>query len=223
MHQRKSKKLLVYFFLLIIFSSISNNSINSYKLNKIEKINISGLHESDNQKLLNEIKNLSLGNIFFINEGEIIKLINTNSLIERYEVFKKYPSTIDIKIEQTKFYAKINNKGKTFLIGSNGKLTLSKTDNSELPYIFGKPNINEFLKFKKIIDESKFSYKEIKNLYFFPSNRWDLKLKDDILIRLPNEPTYETLNYLYEFLENYKGKSLDIVDARIENQIIVNE
>ena len=223
MHQRKSKKVLVYFFLLIIVSSISNNSINSNKLNQIKKINISGLHESDNKKLLNEIKNLSLGNIFFINESEIIKIINANSLIERYEVFKKYPSTINIKIEKTKFYAKINNNGKTFLIGSNGKLTLSKSDKSNLPYIFGKPNIDEFLKFKKIIDESEFSFKEIKNLYFFPSNRWDLHFKNDILLMLPNELTYQKLNSVYEFLENYKGGSFNLVDARIKNQIILNE
>ena len=197
--------------------------MNNFKLSKIQNINISGLEQKDNQILLNKINDLKIENIFFLDKKEIEKIINSNSLIERYEVFKKYPSTIDIKIEQTRFYAKINNKGKTFLIGSNGKLTLSKTDNSELPYIFGKPNINEFLKFKKIIDESKFSYNEIKNLYFFPSNRWDLKLKDDILLRLPNEPTYETLNYLHEFLENYKRESLNIVDARIENQIILNE
>ena len=223
MHQRKSKKVLVYFFLLIIVSSISNNSINNLKLNKTQEINISGLNENDNQKLLNEIKNLNLDNIFFINKSEIIKLMNTNSLIERYEVFKKYPSTINIKIVKTNFYAKINNEGKTFLIGSNGKLTLNKLDYIELPYIFGKPNINEFLKFKKIVDKSKFSYTEIKDLYFFPSNRWDLKLKDDILIKLPNNFTYEILDYLYEFLENYKGESFNIVDARINNQIILNE
>ena len=80
MHQRKSKKVLVYFFLLIIISSISNNSINNYKLNKIKKITVSGLYENDNQKLLNEIKNLSLENIFFINKNEITKIINENSL-----------------------------------------------------------------------------------------------------------------------------------------------
>ena len=74
MHQRKSKKVFVYFFLLIIVSSISNNSIKGNKLNQIKKINISGLHESDNQKLLDEIKNLSLGNIFFMNESEKIEI-----------------------------------------------------------------------------------------------------------------------------------------------------
>ena len=78
MHQRKSKKVFVYFFLLIIVSSISNNSIKVNKLNQIKKINILGLHESDNQKLLNEIENLSLNNIYFINKSEIIKLIKAN-------------------------------------------------------------------------------------------------------------------------------------------------
>ena len=223
MHQRKSKKVLVYFFLLIIFSSISNNSINNFKLNKIHTIKVSGLNENDNKKLLNEIKNLNLDNIFLINKNEIMKLISMNTLIERFEVFKEYPYTINIKIEKTKFYAKINNKGKTFLVGSNGKLTYSKLDYSELPYIFGKPNIYDFIKIKKIIEKSKFSYKQIKNLYFFPSNRWDLMLNNDILLKLPNNFTYEKLDYLYEFLENYKGQNFSIVDARIENQIILNE
>ena len=89
-----------------------------------------------------------------------------------------------------------------------------------MPYIFGNPNIEEFLKFKKIVDQSKFSYDQIKDLYFFPSKRWDLKLKDDILLKLPNEYTNEILNHLYEFIENYDGKDLNIVDARIINQII---
>ena len=223
MHQRKSKKVLIYFFLLLIFSSISNNSIYNLKLNKTQNINISGLNNRDNQDLFNEIKKINLENIFLINKSEIKRLVNSNSLIEEYEVFKKYPSTINIKLQKTNFYAKINSKGKTFLVGSNGKLTLNKSGYSDLPYIFGKPNIKEFLKLKKIIDDSKFSYKEIKNLYFFPSKRWDLKLKNNILLRLPNNITYKTLDYLYAFLENYKGERFNIVDARIKNQIILNE
>ena len=223
MHQRKSKKVLVYFFLLIIVSSISNNSINSLKLNKIQEINISGLNENDNQKLLNEIKNLRLDNIYFIKKSEIIKLINKNSLIERYEVFKKYPSTINIKIVKTNFYAKINNEGKTFLIGSNGKLTLNKSDYSELPYIFGKPNINEFLKFKKLIDNSNFSYEQIKEFYFFPSKRWDLKFDNNVLLKLPSDLTKQTLSYTYEFFKNYKGDEFVTIDARIEGKIVLNE
>ena len=92
-----------------------------------------------------------------------------------------------------------------------------------MPFIFGKPNINEFLKFKKIIDKSKFSYNQIKSIYFYPSRRWDLKFKDNILLKLPNNLTQENLSQLYEFLENYSGKKFEIVDARLENKIILNE
>ena len=223
MHQRKSKKILIYFFLLIIVSSISNNSINNLNLSKIQNIMISGLDPKDNQILLNKIKNLNVENIFAINKNEIVKLLNSNSLVEKYEVFKKYPSTIKINIQKTSFFARINENGKIFLIGSNGKLTLANKTFNDLPYIFGKPNVEEFLKFKKIIDDSKFSYNKIENLYFFPSKRWDLKLKENILLKLPNNFTYETLDNLYEFLEINNLKSFTVLDARINNQIIINE
>jgi len=223
MHQRKSKKVLVYFFLLIIVSSISNYSLNNFKLSKIQNINISGLAQKDNQILLNKINDLKIENIFFLNKKEIEKLINSNSLIEKYEVFKKYPSTININIEKTNFYARINENSKTFLIGSNGKLTPAKNNNYDLPYIFGKPNIEEFLKFKRIIDKSKFSYDQIQNLYFFPSKRWDLKLRENILLKLPSIVTHENLDSLHEFLKNYNVKKSSIIDFRIKNQIILNE
>ena len=157
MHQRKSKKILIYFFLLIIVSSISNNIVSNYKFKKIENINIFGLDQKNNQILTNKLKNLSLGNIFFINKKKIEKLINSNSLIESYVVFKEYPSTLNIKIDKTNFFAKINDNGKNYLVGSNGKLTLIESGYNQLPYIFGKPNVEELLKFKKIIDKSNFS------------------------------------------------------------------
>ena len=76
---------------------------------------------------------------------------------------------------------------------------------------------------KKIIDQSKISYKEIKNLYFFPSRRWDLELRDNTIIKLPNDNTYLALNLAIEFLNDRKFKDDKIIDARIENQIILND
>jgi len=80
-----------------------------------------------------------------------------------------------------------------------------------------------FLNFKEIIDQSNFSYNEIKNLYFFSSNRWDLELKNNILIRLPENLNKETLQFVLDFLNNNKFKDIKIVDARVENQIIIND
>ena len=223
MHQKKNKKILVYFFLLIVVSSTSNNAIENLKFDKIKNITISGLDQKENRSLLNKIENLNLENIFLINKKDLNELINSNSLVEKYEIFKRYPNTIEVKIDKTSFFAKINKNGKTFLIGSNGKLTPAKFNNHDLPFIFGKPNINEFLNFKKKIDKSNFLYEQIEEFYFFPSKRWDLKLNNKIVIKLPNNLKQETLNNLYEFLKKYDGEKFTLIDARIGNQIIINE
>ena len=223
MHQRKSKKILIYFFLLLVVSSIGNFSLNNLKFNQIQNIKISGLDKKNNELLFNKFQNLIKENIFFIDKNEITKLINSNSLIEKYEVFKKYPSTISINVEKTNFFAKINSDGNFYLIGSNGKLTPVEDFNYELPYIFGKLNIKEIFKFKQIIDKSKLKYERIESLFFFPSNRWDIKLKGNVLLKLPNNLTYEKLDRLYEFLKNNDRKNFSVVDYRIENQIILNE
>jgi len=223
MHQRKGKKILIYFFLLFIVGSINNISLNNLKLKKINYININGLGKNDNAILLQEIKNLNLDNIFLINKNEIINQINANSLVENYNIFKRYPSSIDVNIKKTKFLARINNNGKIFLIGSNGKLTENNFSSNQLPFIFGNPNIYEFLDFKKTIDQSKISYEEIKNLYFFSSQRWDLELKNNIIIKLSKNYTKESLNLALEFLYSDEFRDVTIIDARIKNQIILND
>tara|TARA_Y100000591_G_C21802001_1_gene682596 strand:+ start:23 stop:694 length:672 start_codon:yes stop_codon:yes gene_type:complete len=223
MHQRKSKKVLKYFFLLILISSTHHVSLNIFKFDKIQNIKVTGLSIDENKSLNNKLKSLHLGNIFFINEKEIGNLINSNSLIENYEVKKKYPSTIEIKIDKTKFLAKINKNGEIFIIGSNGKLSSNDYQNTKLPFIFGNPNIEEFLIFKKILDQSKFSYDQVENLYFFPSRRWDVKFKNKTLIKMRKNHNVEYLNNIYRFLENYTATEFIIVDARVNNQIIINE
>ena len=223
MRQQKSKKILIYFFLLLLDGSINNIGLNSLKFNEINDINVIGLEDSENIILLQEIKNLNLINIFLIDQKEISNQINSNSLVEKYHIFKRYPSSLDVYVEKTKFLARINDNGKIFLVGSNGQLSKNNFSNNQLPFIFGKPNITEFLNFKKIIDQSKFSYNEIKNLFFFPSKRWDLELNNDIIIKLPINHPKDSLDFAFEFLYNQNLKDIRIVDARVKNQIILND
>ena len=223
MHQRKSKKLLIYFFLLIIISSTNNISLKNLEFQKVKNIEVSGLDEIENKLIIDQIKNLNLTNIFFINKAEINNLISSNPLIEKYQIFKSYPSAIKIMVKKTNFIAKINHNNEIFVIGSNGKLIPNNFQASDLPYIFGKPDIQEFLQFKKILDRSKFSFDEIDSLYFFPSKRWDIKLKNNILLKLSNNSTVASLDNAYKFLKDKNIGKFTTIDIRIDNQIILNE
>ena len=197
--------------------------IDEAKLSKIENIIVSGLGDIENTIVLNDIKKLPLENIFFINSNKLISIINSNSLVEEFQIFKKYPSALDIKLKKTEFLAKIKKNGKIQIIGSNGKLLSNIQFNKELPFIFGSPNIEEFLFFKSVIDQSNFSYNDIKNLYFFPSKRWDLQLKNDVIIKLSQKDIELSLNNAYYFLKNENFIHTKIIDARFEKKIILND
>jgi len=218
MQQRKSKKILIYFFLLLVVGSINNINLNSLKFQKINNINITGLDIKNKLILLKDIENFNLKNIFLINKIDLKDEIESNTLVENYSIFKRYPSSIDINIEKTQILAKINKNGQIFYIGSNGKFIKNNSLNNEPPFIFGNPDVFEFFKIKEIIDKSKISYTEIKNLYFFPSKRWDLELVDNTIIKLPKDNIYLALNLAIEFLSDHK-----FIDARIKNQIILND
>ena len=223
MHQRKSKKILIYFFLLFLVGSINNININNLKFLSVKDINVTGLENEDNSIISKKIKNLKLDNIYLINKKELNTLIETNNLVEKYFIFKKYPSSLNINIDKTSFLARISKNGKIYDLGSNGKLVENRNSNNQLPFVFGNPEIIEFFNIKKIIDESQISFEEIESLYFFLSKRWDLKLRSNITIKLPNDNIKESLKLASEFLHNNEFKDIKIIDARIKNQIILND
>ena len=223
MHLQKGKKILIYLFLFLIVGSINNTVLTNIRFDTNKIIQISGLNQNQNTNILESIKELNLKNIFFLNGNEISKIISSNSLVENYEIFKKYPYVLDIKIERTKFLAKINNNGKTFLIGTNGKLSDVKFSDKELPFIFGKPKVDEFIEFTNLIEQSKLPFNQVKNLYFFQSKRWDLELKNNVILKLSKDHTKLSLDQAFELINDKNFKNIKVVDARIKNQIILND
>ena len=223
MHQRKSKKIFIYFFLLFFLGSIQNTNLNIKNFKNNYFVKVSGLDEIENQILTKEIKNSNLENIFFMKKSKIFEIINNNSLVESFKIFKIYPNTLDIKIEKTIYLAKISKEKKIFIIGTNGKLLKNQPYNNELPFIFGDPKINEFLEIKKIIDKSKFSFDEIKNLYFFPSKRWDLELQNNIFLKLPRYHIIDALDHIFKIMNEKHFEKITSIDARINNKLILND
>jgi len=222
MPQQINKKILLYFFLFIILGTFNNKNLNKFEFPKINRINISGF-ETHNNNFQEKLEILKLNNLFLLKKSQIEELFDTNNLIEEYKIFKKYPSSLEVEIIKTKFLALLNIDGKTFFVGSNGKLIETKDNLKDLPYIFGNLDINSFLRLKKIIDNSILEFKEIKNLFFFPSGRWDVELSSGILIKLPNEKLKESLDLSLNLLNNEKFVNVKLIDVRQKNQVIVNE
>ena len=224
MHQRTNRKIIIYLFLFAILASVNNFKYINLQLFKIDLINISGLNDTENSNLYEKITDYKKKNIFFIDNLEISKNINSNNLVEKFWVFKEYPSTININLIKTNFLGitKINNID--YLIGSNGKLIKKRNDQVvDLPFIFGSIDANDFLILKEILDKSNFDTSKIENLYYFKSNRWDIKTKKGLVIRLPSEINVNLLNTVNQIIEDENFKNIKTLDFRQTNQIITYE
>jgi len=92
-----------------------------------------------------------------------------------------------------------------------------------LPTVYGNPSLKDFFSINEKILKSSFKPNDIKKLYFFPSKRWDLELKDSTLIKLPIDNLIKSLNNYFEIKDLPQFSNVKIFDMRINNQIIINE
>ena len=203
--------------------SINNISLMNVSFPKISKIEINGLNLDERKKIENIIYDSNSKNIFNLDKKNLEKKINSINIIEHFEIFKNYPSTLKIFIEKTKILAQTKRNGFDYLIGSNGKLIENKNFISELPFIFGDLDISEFFKLKNKIDSSLFEFSEISNLYLYKSNRWDIETRKGNLIKLPKNNIKEILDLYVRMSKEKKINEKTIVDFRQKNQIILNE
>ena len=223
MHQKKSKKILLFLFLFIFIGTINNKNLVHKNFFNINEILIFGLDEEKKKKIIENLNFLKLNNLFYLNKVEIINVISANNIVESFSVFKRYPSSLDITIIETKFLAQLKKDGKNFYLGSNGKLIKAETIRQDIPFIFGEFKIDDFFQLKEVIDNSEFNFNEIKNLFSYKSGRWDMETNSGILLKLPKYDIKKSINLFLDLLESDKFNNINEIDLRQRNQIIINE
>tara|TARA_B100000886_G_C20320612_1_gene447918 strand:- start:220 stop:894 length:675 start_codon:yes stop_codon:yes gene_type:complete len=221
---QKNKKVWVYLFLFIFCGTLSNKYLNNFNFPKIKKIEVLGLEGNNKIKLSEKLNFLKQQNLLILDEDEIKKILNSNYLIEKYFIFKKYPSSLRFKITKTKFLANLSKNGKFFFLGSNRKLIKTQKPLNNIPFIFGDFNEVEFFILKSIIDDtSLLDYKEIKSLFFFPSGRWDIETHSDQLIKLPKINISKSLELYSKIKKDDTFRNAKVIDLRQINQLVINE
>ena len=218
-----NKKILFYLFIFLLLGTFNNQKIYSLELPKITEIEIIGLDEDNNLQLLNELNFLKIYDLFFLKKEEIKEILDSINIIDKYFVTKKYPSSLKIEIFETKSLAYTKKKEKILILGSNGKFFVNEEKKLDIPFIFGNFEPENFFEFKKIIDQSKLPYSNIKKFYSFKSGRWDLEVSSGILIKLPDSEIKNALDLCFEILNDDKFKNVKIIDLRQTKRLITNE
>ena len=221
----KKKNILFLFLILFFLSSINNQLFVKKKESfyNLQSIKVVGLDSEINLEIEENLNFLKNTNIFFIDREILIDQLSKYNFIENYNIFKSYPSKIILELQRTEFLARTIKNNETFLIGSNSKfISIEKFSNYEnLPIVFGKFTAEKFINFKKIIYQSDLRYNNIREIFFYPSGRIDIKNRDNILIKFPIENLDQSLKIAHQIVNN-KNFNNNVIDLRIPNQVILS-
>ena len=220
-HQQTSKKIILYLFCFLILSKFFNKNLSQINFTKNINYEIfSNLQKFENDKIIQNLQNLNEDTIFFLDKNNLSEIIYSNNLVDNFSIFKKYPSNLKINIKKASLLAITEKNGSYFYLGSNGNFIKVQNLNRSLPFVFGDIDIDEFLDFKKVLDQTNFDYREIKNLFFFKSKRWDIETHNGLIIKLPKKKLKSSLELLSKIYKKNIIHNIKMIDLRQNNLIV---
>tara|TARA_Y100000590_G_scaffold453747_1_gene599361 strand:+ start:6721 stop:7413 length:693 start_codon:yes stop_codon:yes gene_type:complete len=226
MRQSINRKRIYFYLLIFLFISTTFNYTSISKLNDlslIKEIDIRGLNDKEENNIRDKLKIFKNNNIFFIKKKEIENILSIFNFLDNIYIKKVLPSKLIILAKKTKFLGIAIIDGKKFYIGSNGKFTpiTQVTKEENLPIVFGKFPVDEFIKLQSILIKKEIKLKKIKKYFYHPSKRWDLEDYKGLVLMLPYhnvENSLKTYKYLFD---NTLISSVKIVDLRIPGNVVL--
>jgi len=219
MHQLidKKKKILIYLLFLFILSSIFNQElkkffINNFLVNKLDYNNL---------KLNIQLDEIIGKNILTLNKNEIISFIDNYPILHSFQINKIYPNSLKIDFIETDIIAKFYKDGELFYLGENEKFFLVNDKNIDVPIIKGFFEINNANNFLKLLKKSDLDLKSIASLISYPSERWDIVFKNNLIIKLPINSDLKLIETAKLVLLNSEIEK-KVIDLRIKNKMILS-
>ena len=215
------KRIVIAIFLLISFTTI--NSKQSFVTSKF---NLKTIVIENNLLLKDEdIKNLLIPfynkNLIFLDNNEVKKALIQNSFIESFNIKKKYPTTLNIKIFEKKPIAVMfDKKDKFYLSEKIDLIEFKKLPNYQtLPYVIG--NKDDFKIFYNNLKKINFPIDIVKKYILYETNRWDIETKNNQVIKLPSKNYSKSLENFLKLKSKNDFEKYELFDYRISNQLIL--
>ncbi len=209
---------LVLFILLTTINFQQETSFSKFNIKKIDLENNYLVEDKDIKRLLAPIYNQ---NLLFLSLHEIETGLLKNSFVESFNIKKKYPNTLKIKIYEKKPIAILLNKETKFYLSEKIDLIEFKDipNFKNLPYVIGDQK--NFKIFYNDLKKINFPFNQIKKYTLFKSNRWDIETTNKITIKLPTKNYTEKLENYLIIKDKNDFKKYKVFDYRIENQLIL--
>jgi cell division protein FtsQ len=220
------KSTLKLYFLIFIFFIFSTYNTKNEKESfsfffPIKKIIIENNLATNLLELKSDLNFLVNTSLFSLNKEKILLIINKHDFISNIQLKKKYPNTLKIKIiEKVPVATQIIDKKKFYITENNEKINfIDLKIYNDLPSIFGK--YKNFNIFYNNLKKNNFIINQIKTFYYFDVGRWDIVLKNEKIIKLPEKNYLNLLPKINLMLDDNNFFKYKVFDFRIKNQLIL--
>ena len=209
--------LIVSLLLALIITAVLNlipSLVNNFAI--IEKIEIQGSNFSDSiliEEIIRGYKNKSLIN-FPLEEYQL--KIKKLDWIKRVSIKRKFPDIIHVSIIENLPYAIFIDGINKYLIDDDGEKISFKPDNSKYSELLKVTGSDGNLNFSDLIREININYPKILDMVieveFIENRRWNLILKRNIKIKLPEKDSSIQLVKLKQLQQDQKLFNSNIIE-----------
>ena len=204
-------------FLSLKFPSLLNNSF------QINHVIIEGSKKSNKSEIEKNVAEKN-GNLISLSFNSIKVIVESSEWVKRASIKKILPSTLVINITENDPYAIYLQEGKFFLLDLDGSIiTEINIDNyqDDLLFVRGE-NSPELL--EQLIKDISITFpnliQTLEEVEFIEKRRWNLKLNNKLLVKLPDENIQQSLKNLKQLFEEQEVMQSNIIeiDLRIQGR-----
>lgn len=231
--------LILLFFLIIViyiflfydqkifkqFNSIIENYSDKYQYSLLV-VNINGLNNINEEEILNLIKPYKDSSIFLIPIKKIANKISQNNWVKSINIQSNYKDTIEINIDESKPIGIYTTEIQNILFSDDLKILENIANNekrfSSLIKFEGKNSIYESIKLIDSFPDDFIQY--VDKAFLINQRRWNLELKNSILLKLPENNIKEALENYKKIYINFSNEELieiESIDLRMKKNIIL--
>lgn len=231
--------LILLFFLIIViyiflfydqkifkqFNSIIENYSDKYQYS-LSVVNINGLNNINEDEILNLIKPYKGSSIFLIPIKKIANKISQNNWVKSINIQSNYKDTIEINIDESKPIGIYTTGIQNILFSDDLKILENIANNekrfSALIKFEGKNSIHESIKLIDSFPDDFIQY--VDKAFLINQRRWNLELKNSILLKLPENNIKEALENYKKIYINFSNEELieiESIDLRMKKNIIL--
>ena len=207
------------------FNSIIENYSDKYQYS-LSVVNINGLNNINEDEILNFIKPYEGSSIFLIPIKKIANKISQNNWVKSINIQSNYKDTIEINIDESKPIGIYTTGIQNILFSDDLKILENIANNekrfSALIKFEGKNSLHESIKLIDSFPDDFIQY--VDKAFLINQRRWDLELKNNILLKLPENNIKEALENYKKIYINFSNEELieiESIDLRMKKKIIL--